>query len=420
MPNKLSKTIPNKHYKATPEEKWQAVMEAKLAMELLKFAKMGDAKFAEPFAKLSNKEQRKLEKERKHKAKESKKASKKERKKESKQEANKANAKKDQKLKETKNAKIKKPFTNKSREALHGYFFIMLWLIGVMIFTLWPIIQAFYYSLCEATFKGSGIASEFRWFDNFIYAFSGDAKFPTMIRSYLLEIVIQVPFALTIALLIAMMLNQKIKLRGLWRLVFFLPVIIISGPVISELIGQGTTSINISGGAIGNFITNTLPPFLSKIIVLLFDKLIIVLWYTGIPILIFLAGLQRLNKQIYEAADIDGASSWQKFWKITLPSMSPFVLVNAVYLIVTLSNSSLAQSTTEVSSQTIPEYISSQYLDTMGKGYGYACALGVIYLVAILLHIGLYAFITLPKGQKAKKQRKIKHPKAQKLVKGGE
>ena len=196
---------------------------------------------------------------------------------------------------------------------------------------------------------------------------------------------------------------QKIKLRSVWRLIFFLPVIIISGPVISELISQGTTSINIADGTLGNFITGGLPSFLSKIIILLFDKLIIVLWYTGIPILVFLAGLQRLNKQVYEAADMDGASSWQKFWKITLPSMAPFILVNAVYMIVTLSNSNLTQSTSEVSNLTITEYIITQYTGTTGLGYGYACALGVIYLFTILLHIGLYALVTLPKRHRKRR-----------------
>ena len=293
MNNASPKMKKTKVRRASAYEKWEAVMEAKLALELLKFEKMGDKLYAQELPKVQDvkkakkkelKQAPKIEKVNKGNKKEQAAKLEKENKKEKVAKLEKTN-KENKKEEKIDQIKYKKHFTNTSREALHGYFFILLWIIGVCIFTLWPIIQAFYYSFCEATFKGSGIVSEFRWFDNFIYAFSGDAKFPTMLRSYLLEIVIQVPFALTIALLISMMLNQKIKLRGLWRLIFFLPVIIISGPVISELISQGTTSINISGGAIGNFITNTLPPFLSNIIVLLFDKLIIVLWYTGIPIL---------------------------------------------------------------------------------------------------------------------------------------
>ena len=299
---------------------------------------------------------------------------------------------------------VKHHLTNTSREYITGYLFIALWLIGVLVFTLWPILQAFYYSFCDAFFKGNRIVTQFTWFNNFAYAFTKDAQFPTLLRNYALEIVIQVPFAITLALIISLMLNQKIRLRGLWRLIFFLPVIIISGPVMSQLMSQGATSINISDGNIGNFIVTSFPKFLSRIIVLLFDKLIVVLWYTGIPILIFLAGLQKLNKQIYEAASIDGASSWQTFWKITLPSMKPYILVNAVYMIVALSNSTLAQSTSEGTTKTILSYISDQYLTSTGRGYGYACALGIIYLLLILLHIGLYALLFTPRT-KAKRKR---------------
>ena len=302
----------------------------------------------------------------------------------------------------------RKPFRldNKRREWLSGYLFILPWVIGVCIFTLWPIIQAFYYSFCEAVFKGNSIVATFTWLENFKYAFATDTKFPTMLREYLLEIVIQVPFSLTFALLIAMILNQKIKLRGVWRVIYFLPAIIISGPVVSELMAQGSTTISVASDNIGSALVNTIPEFFGKIITILFDKLILVLWYTGIPILIFLAGLQRLNKQIYEAASIDGASNWQSFWKITLPSMSSFILVNAVYMIVTLSNSSLIQeaaSTESTSTMSIAEYIATQYTSATGKGYGYACALGIIYLAVILLHIGLYALIFIPKKPKVKK-----------------
>ena len=307
---------------------------------------------------------------------------------------------------DTKSPKKKVRLTNKKREWLSGYLFILPWVIGVCVFTLWPIIQAFYYSFCEAVFKGNRIEATFSWFDNFKYAFATDTKFPTMLREYLLEIVVQVPFSLTFALLISMILNQKIKLRGVWRVIYFLPAIIISGPVVSELMSQGSTSISIASDNIGSSIVQILPEIFGTIITVLFDKLILVLWYTGIPILIFLAGLQRLNKQVYEAASIDGASKWQSFWKITLPSMSSFILVNAVYMIVTLSNSSLiqeAQSTATTSTVSIAEYIAMQYTTATGRGYGYACCLGIIYLGIILLHIGLYVLITVPKKPRKKK-----------------
>jgi len=301
--------------------------------------------------------------------------------------------------KNTEVATKKHHLTSKGREALNGYIFILPWLIGAIVFAIYPLLQALYYSFCEAKFSGNHIVTTFTFFENFKYAFTTDTTFPKLIVNYLLEIVIQVPFTITVALIIAMLLNKKIVIRSFWRVLFFLPVVIVSGPVISELIDQGATTIH-AFSSMQSFIQSNFPELLSRIILLLFEKLIIVLWYSGIPILIFLSGLQRINKQVYEAAAIDGASSWQSFWKITLPSMKPFILVNAIYMIVILSNNNLTSS----NDKTIIQYIQEQMIGTTGRGYGYACALGIIYLILIILHIGLYALIVLPKKKRGKKK----------------
>lgn len=292
--------------------------------------------------------------------------------------------------------KNKKHLTNKHREWLSGYAFISLWLIGLLAFTLFPLGQAFWYSLNEASFYGSTIKTTFQWFDNFIYAFAEDTIFPTIVVNYLMEIVVEVPFSITASLIIAMLLNQKIKLKGFFRVIFFLPVIISTGPVISELMSQGATEIPmLSGKFIENILTNFLPEFIATPLTLLFDKLVIVLWLSGIQILIFLSGLQRINKQVYEAASIDGASPWQTFWKITLPSMKPFILLNVVYTIVTLSFFDMPVTKGDY---TILTYIEKHSFGD--RGFGYACSLGIIYFVLILVHIGIYALILKEKKVK--------------------
>jgi ABC-type sugar transport system permease subunit len=276
--------------------------------------------------------------------------------------------------------------SNKHREWLNGYLFAGLWIIGLLAFTIWPLIQAFYYSFNEAVFYGNSIKIQWIWFENFRYAFFEDLIFPVILINYLLEIIIDVPFAITAALIIAMLLNQKIKFRGVWRVIFFLPVIISTGPVIFELMGQGATSIPmLSDGSFTAFIRDYLPSFISRPILLLFEKLIIVLWFSGIQILIFLAGLQRIDHSIYEAAAIDGASSWQSFWKITLPSMKPFILLNVIYTIVTLS---FFDMPTPRGQYSILSYIRDQTFSK--RGFGYGCALGIIFFILILLQIGIY------------------------------
>ena len=135
--------------------------------------------------------------------------------------------------------------------------------------------------------------------------------------------------------MIAVLLNQPIKGRGAFRSIFFLPVIISSGPVINELITQGAGGANIfeSYGFI-SIIENTLNPALSGPIINVFSEIIIIFWFSGVQILIFLAGLQKVDRQIYEAARVDGAGPWESFWKITLPSLSSLIFVNVIYTVV--------------------------------------------------------------------------------------
>ena len=294
-------------------------------------------------------------------------------------------------------AKLK--LKNKQRETLNGYLFIGLWLLGLIIFTLWPLFQAFFYSLNQAVFYGGEVKLSWLWFDNFRYAFFEDALFPVILTNYLVEIIIDVPFVVTAALIIAMLLNQNIRFRGLWRLIFFLPVVISTGPVIGELMGQGATRIPLlANSSFSYFISQYLPVFLARPLALLFEKLILLFWFSGIQILIFLAGLQRIDRSIYEAAAIDGASHWQTFWKITLPGMKSFILLNAIYTIVTLS---FFDMPTARGDYTILSYLSEHSFGVGRRGYGYACALGIIYLFLILGHIGLYAlFLKERKGRR--------------------
>src|SRR5690554_4451213 len=116
--------------------------------------------------------------------------------------------------------------SNKHREWLWGFIFISLWLAGYLVFTLTPIIQSIYYSLNKAEFNLGGIDLEFLRFQNYRHAFLVDTTFPALYGAYISQIIIIVPIAIVFSLIIAMLLNQKIKGRGFWRIIFFLPVVI--------------------------------------------------------------------------------------------------------------------------------------------------------------------------------------------------
>ncbi len=295
-----------------------------------------------------------------------------------------------------------KKLTLRRKEQLTGYAFISLWLIGFILLTLYPLGRAIWLSFNTATFYQHSILTEFVFLDNFKYAFLSDELFPTICVDYFSSIIINVVFVISVSLFLAMLLIRNLKFRGFWRVIFFLPVIITSGPVMEELTNQGATAMHgLTSGEVFSFIENSLPTLISSPIIALFAQIITMLWFTGVPILIFVAALQRIDKSVYEASSIDGASSWQNFWKITLPSVKGFLFVNIVYTIVTISF--FDTGTQSTGSYTIIAYIKKHAYGSSStdKGFGYACALGIIFLLFILLQIGFYALVLL-------RERKVK------------
>lgn len=281
------------------------------------------------------------------------------------------------------------------RENLIGYSFIGIWILGFVIFMLYPFISSIVYSLSEVKILGTGIEFTFQWFENFrnIFQLEEGFAFVEALISFLKELVFQVPIIIVFSVLIAVLLNQPIKGRGVFRSIFFLPVIISSGPVINELISQGAGGANIfeSYGFI-SIIENTLNPALAAPIVSVFSQIIIIFWFSGVQILIFLAGLQKVDRQIYEAARVDGAGPWESFWKITLPSLSNLVFINIIYTIVLLATFSENAVIVSIKSN----------MFNINTGYGMASAMAWVYFIVVMLIIGIVGLIFIPKNVKIK------------------
>lgn len=214
------------------------------------------------------------------------------------------------------------------REAIQGYLFISPWVLGFLAFTLGPMLASFYYS-----FTLYNVQTSPRWSGlyNYIYAFTQDDLFWVSVKRTLLWSVMTVPLGIVGSLLAAILLNQRLKGVAVYRTFFFLPHLT---PVVAAAI----LWMWILQPDIG--ILNTLldkvgirgPDWLQSIRWSMPALAMIALW-TGIggnKMLIFLAGLQAIPETLYEAADIDGASSWQKLIKITVPMISPAMFFNLV------------------------------------------------------------------------------------------
>ena len=293
---------------------------------------------------------------------------------------------------------IRIKITNKRREAVLGYMFISLWLIGYVIFTFYPVFYSLYLSFHRAFFNlNTGFVLSPIGFKNFQGVLS-DARLLPLFANYVGKLLISVPLIIIFAIIIAVLINQPIKGKGIFRTIFFLPVVIATGPVIGELVSQQATTLpSLSNSSVVITILNSLPPIIATPIDLLFRSMLLILWYAGIPVLIFLAGLQKVDHAIYEAASVDGASPWDTFWKITLPSLKGLIKVNIIYIVVSMS---LYVESGGILEQARTHMIHGGSDSLIHLGYGYAAAIAWVYFLIMVLIILLYVGLLSLKREK--------------------
>jgi len=317
-------------------------------------------------------------------------------------------------MSEIKQKKIKiKKGRLEAREARMGYLFVLPWVIGVLAFLLIPLGQSFYYMWFNIRITPLETKFNFVGTGNFTQIWLENPEFPQQLVTYIWQTIVEVPIITVFALLIAMMLNGKIKCKALFRLIFFLPVIIVSGPVMNMLVSEGASSIPaMNTQAIVNALDTFLPMKVASSIGELFGNMIMILWYSGVQILIFLSALQKVDPSLYEAAKMDGGSGWECFWKITLPTIKNFILLNAVYTVIFLSSNEQNSLITMIKN--------AMFSGTKEKGYGYASAMAWMYSIVVTLIVLLFFLLLGNKRDQydrlvAKRKRMMK--KEERLVK---
>ena len=278
----------------------------------------------------------------------------------------------------------------RKRDAM-GWMFILPWFIGLLFFFIQPMVSFFRYSFVDFEFTDGGYALkplEDGLFSHYIHAFTGDAEFPQLVMESLRDLLYQVPVVVFFSLFVAVILNQKFHGRMALRVIFFLPIIITSG-VIAEIIKGDMSAIATlpaSGAsnifdvsALNQFLLDSgLPQNLTDMLGRVIANVADLVWSSGVQILIFMAALLAIPPSHYEVAQVEGASGWEAFWKITFPMVSPFVLANLVYTII--------DSFTNYGNQTM-SYISSYF--TKDFKYSYAAALSWIYFLLVLVLLGM-------------------------------
>ena len=272
-----------------------------------------------------------------------------------------------------------------------GYIFVLPWVIGFAIFTAFPMAHSIYLSFNRVMFTADAIVTEPIGLGNFREAISTDITFIREVGSFSIVSMVAIPAIVIIALAIALLLNQDIRARGLFRTIFFMPVIISSGPVIERLMDMGVTTLpTLSDYSFYVFLTMA-DNIAASALAFVLDNVITLLWFSGVQVLVFIAGLTKLDGQVLEAARVDGASTWEIFWKITLPSLSPIIVINIVYTTVMFAQSAL---------NPIIGHISNNMFD-IHTGFGYSSALAWLYFIVISLVMLVMVGIFMIFGRKA-------------------
>ena len=274
---------------------------------------------------------------------------------------------------------MKKSLTVEKRRYLCGYVFVLPWVLGFALFMLYPLIQSFLLSISRIT-DLKGLQLKVVGMENYEHLFTENIEFVPAFISTLKTSILWTPFILVFALIIALLLNQEIKLRGLFRIIYFLPVLLGNGYIFEKL--GGATNILEFPESIETAITFYFSPRLAEFIQQLIMQIISVSWKTGVPIIIFLAGLQSIPESYYEAAKMDNASGWYSFWKITLPLLSPIILLNAVYTLID-------------SFRSTDNEIAALIVNVVFKNaeYEYGSAMGWSYFTAVFAAVGLVLLI---------------------------
>lgn len=289
---------------------------------------------------------------------------------------------------------MKKKIPYSKKKALYGYGFISVWIVGTVIFFLIPLFKSLWFSFSEVTVDSGKTVTEWVGTDKYIKVLTEDEKYTEYLGDMLVETLWKTPLIIIFSLFIAVVLNQNFRGRTFARAVFFLPVIIVTGPVYKiisdDMETSGNNDVINSSTMFSTDLIGELLEFLGvyeisdrtgDLISAVADNIFGIVWNSGIQILIFLASLQNIPRSAREAAQIEGATAWEYFWKVTFPYVSPFILVNTVFTVIDSFTNPL---------NTVMERISDMRNEW---AFGEEAAMSWIYFVVVMLITGIIVFV---------------------------
>lgn len=287
-----------------------------------------------------------------------------------------------------KQTKKKRKF--KIGKTAEAYIFLIPFLIGAAVFLLYPLFTTVKLSFGELS---GGSNFDLHWrsfsnlFDNYTKALLVDTTFVPVLLDEVKTMLIRTPLILAFSLILAICISRKIKLRGFFRFSFFLPFLLGTGNVLQQMLNVGVDTQVLSLESvtiIPPYILSYLGDNVVEVVNMFFSNVVLVLWNSGVQILLFMSGIQSISPSLYESASVDGATEWEKFWKITLPMLVPIILLNLVYTI--------TESFTSTTNAMLI-YIKQRAFSS-NSDFEFASAASLLYMLVVLAFIGV-AFLIL-------------------------
>ena len=295
--------------------------------------------------------------------------------------------------------KKKRRVSLEAKKARHGWLFVLPFIIGFIAIYLPIIFDSLKYSFSEI---GKQNKITFVGLQNYKDAIMGESgmDFLTSLGAGLTKLVLDIPTIIVFSLFIAVLLNQKIIGRAAFRAIFFMPVILSTGLIASidmmsatgsDMSGTIDTGMESGAAEIVNamdvealFSEMAVGAELTKTVADAVNNIYDIVNRAGVQMLIFLAGLQSISPAIYESCEVEGATAWETFWKITFPMISPMILVNLVYTVI--------DSFTD-SSNPVMTVIDQAYSQG-SKGQTVSSAMAWMYFLVVILIIAAVAGIS--------------------------
>lgn len=274
------------------------------------------------------------------------------------------------------------------KRKIYGYVFTAPFILGTLLFFIYPIISSFILSCSKYKNITQLDNSEWVGIANYVEAFTIDINFMPRFLSVVRDTFINMPLVVVFSLILAVCLNKNIKGRGFFRIVFFFPFVLGTGLIFKYLLFSGASNETmemVRGISLPGEVNVYLGSTVSAILTEFLNRITMVLWKSGLQILIFLSGIQSIPRSLYESARCDSATEWEMFWFITIPMLTPLILVNIVYTIIDSFN--------DINNKIMEYFI---FVSFKILRFDYAAALSWIYF-AFVFAVIMLVFIVMRK-----------------------